>query len=390
MFLNLIESTDHILEISLEQQATIWRQSRSLPTPWAQWNAYINQLCLETCLAWLRSENFPTIQSVTEPALWNLVNGSVVAVDNMRIALIPTEAIDRSELAVQQEWVDIPSFASDYYLGIQVAIDCRSIIIHGYTTHQQLKNQGNYDAQDRTYCLNIDDLIPDLNALWLSYAHYNVNQTRAPLTAILPLDTAAVDRLVARLSNPIMVMPRLEVPFQTWAALLENPEWQEKLCQPQQMTDSISVFTQLNRWLQGRFDEAWQAVDRVLLPQQMATAIRGNISQSTPENTFTDVCRAKILDLDNGQIALLIGISPVDIKGETSSNRINLQIYPAGGAMYLPGETQLRLLNNGNEVGKVNAMASEIIQLQFIVNVGEQFEIEIVCCNQLVQEAFEI
>ena len=34
--------------------------------------------------------------------------------------LIPSEAIDDSELEVPQEWVDIPSWAADYYLAVQI------------------------------------------------------------------------------------------------------------------------------------------------------------------------------------------------------------------------------------------------------------------------------
>jgi hypothetical protein len=102
---------------------------------------------LETCLTWLKAEHLPTAKAGMAPALWEMVNGSIVTVGKMRIALIPTEAVDRSELAVPQEWVDIPSWAADYYLGVQIDPDCRELTIYGFTTHQQLKNQATYDAK---------------------------------------------------------------------------------------------------------------------------------------------------------------------------------------------------------------------------------------------------
>jgi hypothetical protein len=386
MLSTLIDSTDCVLQIVPEQQALFWQQSRSQPTPWAQWNFYLNQLCLETCLDWLKSEHLPAAKTTTEPALWSLINGSVLIVDNIRIALIPTEAIDRSELAVQQEWVDIPGLVADYYLGIQIDIDCRSITIYGYTTHQQLKNEGSYDVQERTYCLDIDDLTVDLNALWLSYSRYSISQTRSSLIAIPQLESVQAEQLIQRLSNLAKIMPRLELPFQTWAALLDNPEWQKNLCQRRAQGTLSPLFTQLNHWLQGQFDEVWQSVDQVLWPQQITAAIRSSIVQTNPGSSSADICRAKILELNNGQIALILTISSLS----DTENQIGLQVHPAGGAMYLPGESHLKLFSNGNEIGAVSATISEIIQLQFRVNVGEQFEVEIICNEQVLQEQFRL
>jgi Protein of unknown function (DUF1822) len=385
MFSAFIEATDCILPISPQQQAAIWQQSRALSTDWGRWNAYLNQLCLETCLTWLKAEHLPTVKTGMEPALWDLVNGSILTVGNIRIALIPTEAIDRSELEVAQEWVDVPSWAADYYVGVQISPDCQEIAIYGYTTHQQLKHQGTYDAQERTYCLDIDDLIPDLNALWLSYPSYTSRQTQASLTPIPTLDPTQADRLIERLGNPATIMPRLAVPFQTWAALLENPQWRQRLCQQRQTGNSTPVFTQLSSWFQGQIDDLWQSIDRVLLPQQVAMAVRSAGNQTILEIGAEDIYRAKVFNLDAGSIALLIGISTVS---ETES-RITLQVHPTGGAAYLPGETQLRLLStDGNEIGKVSAVVTETIQLQFRVSEGEQFEIEIACCGQILKERF--
>jgi hypothetical protein len=383
----LVEATDWTLQIPEDRQTKVWEQSRALPTAWGRWNAYLNQLCLETCLAWLQAEYLPTAQAGMEPVLWGVVNGSIVTVDKLRIALIPTEAIDRSELEVPQEWVDIPSWAADYYLGVQIDRDCQSITIYGYTTHQQLKNLGTYDAQDRTYCLDAEDLIADLNALWLAYPHYTTNQTRASLPALALLDPDRAARSIERLGNPDLVMPRLEVPFQIWAALLENPQWRQRLFQQLQTGNSTPVFTQLSSWLAGQIDEVWQSIDRVLLPQQLGSAVRGETSQNPLKISPGDVCRAKILNLDRGQIALAIGIAPIS----ETERRINLQVHPAGGEMHLPGETQLRLLTpDGIEIGKVSATVMETIQLQFLVSAGEQFEIEISCGGQTLVERFEV
>jgi hypothetical protein len=110
-------------------------------------------------------------------------------------------------------------------------------------------------------------------------------------------------------------------------------------------------------------------------------------SQNTIELNAEDIYRAKVFDLNGGQIALLIGVSPV----AGTESRINLQVHPAGGAAYLPGETQLRLLTtDGIEIGKVSAVVTETIQLQFLVNEGEEFAIEIACCGQILRERFAL
>jgi Protein of unknown function (DUF1822) len=384
MFSELIESTDWTWQIPQDRQAAIWQQSRTVTTAWGRWNAYLNQLCLETCLNWFRAEYLPTATAGMEPVLWELVNGSIITVGNIRIALIPTEEIDRSQLVVPQEWVDIPSWAADYYLGVQIDPGCQSLAIYGYTTHQQLKT-ANYDAQDRTYCLDREDLIPDLNALWLSYPRYTTSQTRASLPALPSLPPAQAEQLIARLGNPDLIMPRLEVPFPLWAALLEHPQWCQRLS-GQQSGNSSPGFTQLNRWLQGQIDEMWQSLDRVLLPQQLAIAVRSTPSSTTSDLT-ADVYQAKLFDINGGQIALLVGVSPI----ADPESRISLQVHPAGGATYLPGSIQLRLLTiDGSEIGMASAAVTETIQLQFRAITGEQFEVEIACGEQTFRERFEV
>jgi hypothetical protein len=385
----LIEATDWTLPVSSQQQAASWEQSRALQTVWGRWNGYLNQLCLDTVLAWLRAEYLPTAKVGMSAGLWSFVNGSIVTVDNLRIALMPTEAIDRSELTVPQEWVDIPSWAADYYVGVQVDPNCESaacsLTIYGYTTHQDLKSRGSYDAQERTYNLDVDDLIPDLNALWLSAGRYSTSQTRSAVTAVPALAIDRVAQLITRLASPALIMPRLEVPFQVWAALLENPQSQQRLCQQRQNGNVTPKLTQLNRWLQGQIEDVWQSVEQVLLPQQMAMAVRSSGSQSTLEIAADEVYQAQVFDVDGGQIALVMGIAPV----VDTESRISLQVHPAGGAAYLPGETQLRLLTvDGSEIGKVNAAVTETIQLQFRVSEGEQFAIEISCGGRVLMERF--
>jgi hypothetical protein len=387
MFSPLAEATDHTLLVSPQQQVDSWQQSLTLPTAWGRWNTYLNQICLSTCYAWLQSEHLPTVKVETERAVWGIINGSILTAGHLRIALIPTEVIDRSELVVPQELVDIPDWVADYYLAVQIAPGFQEITIYGYTTHQQLKTQGSYDAQERNYCLDLDDITVDLNTLWLSHARYTPSQTRAAVVALPPLEPAQAEQLIIRLGNSAKIMPRLEVPFATWGALLADPRSLQKLCQLRQANISQQQLklTQLNSWLQGQFTDVWQALEQVLLPQQLAIAVRSNDSQNAIKIGAEDICRAQVFNLAGGQIALLIGISPISV----TESRINLQVHPTGTSAYLPGETQLRLLDaNGNEIGKVSAVVTETINLQFRVMAGEEFEVEITCNDKILNERF--
>jgi hypothetical protein len=382
-----VEPTDWVLEISPGKQAAVWQQSQANIHGWGRWNAFLNQLCLDTILPWLQAEHLPTtktwLPSASNPMMWDLVTGAVITVGTTRIALIPTESIDLSELEVPQEWVDIPSWAADYYLGVQVDSDRGQIQIYGYTTHQQLKTQGVYDATDRTYCISSDDLNPNLNGLWLTIDRYPVTATRA---ALEPIPALAVDRivpLIERLGNPTEILPRLAVPFAVWAAMIEQPELRQRLYQQRQTGQSTSTVTRLGGWLQGQIEAIWQTLDLVLLAPQITTAVRGDSSTSAA----SDLYRGKVYTLGTGQIALVIGVTAIS----NIESRIDLQIHPAGGAAQLPGATSLRLLTtDGSEIGQASAAVTETIQFQFRANAGEQFQIEIICAGETRTESFQL
>ena len=273
-----VEPTDWVLEISPDRQAAILQQSRTYTHSWGRWNADLNQLCLDTILPWLQAEYLPTatawLPSAALPMVWDLVTGAVITVGATRIALIPTESIDHSELEVPQEWVDLPSWAADYYLGVQVDSDNSQIHIYGYTTHQQLKTHGGYDPIDRTYCLDSDDLNPDLNGLWLTIDRYPITATRTALAPIPALEIDRIAPLIERLGNPTEILPRLAVPFAIWAAIVEQPELLQRLYQQRQTGQSTSTVTRLGGWLQGQIETIWQTIDLILLPPQITTAVR--------------------------------------------------------------------------------------------------------------------
>ncbi len=392
MVSDFVEPMDWWLEIATDRQAGHWEQSRLHSTAWGRWNAYLNQLCLETCLTWLQAERFPTARAWGQAAdwasIWDVINGSVVSVGGVRLAIIPTEAMDQTGLVVPQEWVDIPDWAADYYLAVQVTLPQPTLLIHGYATHQQIKAYGTYDPGDRTYCLDPAELTPDLHALWFAVPRHATMETRAALPSLSPLSDLQAQHLIARLGLPTEVLPRLAVPFAQWGALVNQPDWRRQLYQQRRSRQTnLLRATPLRDWLQGQFEPVWQAVDQVLLPFQWAIATRSTATGAASSAGDAVVYRAKELSVGGGMMALVVALTPLS---ETET-RVNLQLHPAGGATYLPGATQLRLLSGtGGEIAQAQGTAAETIQLLFRVNAGERFGIEITCNDQTLTEQFEL
>lgn len=406
MFSTYFDATDWTYAIDPQLSQAAWQHSRRQVTTWAQWNAYLNQLCLSTFLPQVQER---TRAQAMDPAwadrTWAVANGSVITVNGVRLVLIPSEALDQSELEVPQEWIDIPSWAGDYYLAVYLTADLQTLHIAGYATHQQIKQQGCLDLNQRTYHLDLEALTPDLSLLWLTHTRYGQDQTRAPIAPPAQLLPPQVQALTQRLGDPSELLPRLEVPFASWAALLDNPTWHEQLYQQrqgQQQSAATQLVNRLSRWMQGQFDQAWQPLDAVLQPQQLAISTRSGLD---PVSLAASIQRAKVIDLGQGQVALVVNLTPMSAQevgseqgvgsgqgvGSEQEVRIELQVHPTGSAIHLPGETGLRLLSlAGVELAQAQAQVTETIRLQFRAQYGEAFQLEISCNDQVVLEAFEV
>jgi hypothetical protein len=248
-----VSDTNHFwLEISETTIAKAWQQTQTFSTPSTRWQAYINQLALSTLLPWLKEEE--DTAKVSSKNAWELVNGTAIENDDFRLVLVPTTAIDLEELRVPQEWLDIPSWAADYYLAVEVNPDEAYIRVYGYTTHSQLKHKGSYDPLDRTYSLSRENLIADLNVLWLSRQLCPTENVKSDTASLPALEPVQANNLVDRLGKLSLILPRLEVPFAVWGALLENNNWRQTLVYRRQGKQSKQW--QVSDWLQSGIVEA--------------------------------------------------------------------------------------------------------------------------------------
>lgn len=383
-----------LLEISPTIQAQSWQQSQVYATPSSCWCAYINQICLHAFLNWISTEDFPSASvwysSPGTPAFWEFVNGTVILLEGRRVVLIPSEAIDDSELEVPQEWVDIPSWAADYYLAVQVKPDGEWVRIWGYTTHTELKSLAHYDSVDRTYCIEARHLTKDLNAFSLSYQFCGGEEMKAAVTPLPQLFTQQAENLVQRLGNASFRFSRLAVPFITWGALLENEQWRQRLYQQRQQSQSSQVQVNLSRWLEGIYDNAWEAIETFLLFDSSSLAVN---FRSSSGFGFGSINRAKLIDLgmeiESQKVVLLVAFIP-----ESSQQvSIRVQIHPTGGESYLPVNIKLALLlESGEIIQQVQAREQDnYIQLKrFDGEVGECFSIQVALDSCQITENFVI
>lgn len=228
------------------------RRFPGFSTSGAQWRATVNQMCLDALLPWLQEEYAQPVKGQALPSIWEFVNGTKVECEDLNLIIIPTTEFDQSELRVPQEWVDIPSWKGDYYFAVRVNSEENWLTIWGYTTHHQLKTQGKYNAGDRTYCLTEEQLIQDINVLWISHQLSELDSVPelAPegLAEAAPplLPIAQAQNLIERLGDPTVIFPRLAIPFALWAGLMTHSGWRQRLYERRQGHGQQSVV----QWLQ--------------------------------------------------------------------------------------------------------------------------------------------
>lgn len=276
----IFNATDLVLEIDQATIERVWLLSQSASNPSSRWQNYLNQVALAVFLPWLQAEEDATAQTQwqqeQQDAVWEVVNGTAIAIKNANLVLIPSEAEDLEELRVPQEWIDLPSWTADYYLAVQVNVDGGYVRVWGYATHQQLK-QGSFNHSDRTYSLTNEELIGDLNALWVARALCPNEATQAVIEPLAELSPVQANNLIERLGNPAQLLPRLAVPFATWGALLQNPSWCRRLVATRR---GLPTKTPILQWLkQGLSDLStefgWRQIE-VTLHAEGAKAATGD------------------------------------------------------------------------------------------------------------------
>jgi len=356
--------------LEIEAPMPSWQRSQGLGTDASRWNGYLNRLCLHTILDWLRQDYDARAAALPNAAaldsFWELVNGTAIALAGRRLILIPSEAIDADELRVPQEWVDIPSWAGDYYGAVQVDIDEGWMQLNGFATHRQLR-QGRYEESDRTYCLEDSDLIADFGVLWVSQQLAPQEITRALIQDLATLQTTQAENLIDRLGNPAVVNPRLVIPFEQWGALVQHGGWRQRLAERRQ---GLPEQRSLIQWLRsGVSTLAQQAGWGQVEFQPSVAGARG-------EATSGGIALTRQLNI--AELPYELMVAPMTIEANTW--RFTLRSLTTGGS--IPAGFVLRLLTEdlqpfeGNEDRAEAAIDALFIEVALEPNEGLVWEVE--------------
>jgi hypothetical protein len=404
------------LMLSVELPEKAWQRSQRHSNATARCNAYLNDLCLNTFVPWLKawleeeqpaeetSSFQPSCISIflesSLPSLWEFVNGSVIELGKIRLALIPSESNDLEEFCIPQEWVDLPSWRADYYLAVQVSVDNQNeswMRLSGYVSHQNLKKKGIYDESDRAYYIAQQDLAEDLTMMLLEPEPVLNKQIQVESASNLSKQTAR--NLLEKLGKSSVYFPRIAVNFEQWAALLANEQWRQELYE-RRLGQFVAAATHkqtsinLGQWFQEVFEADWQSLDTLLNTgsENLAFSFR----QSRP--SVTEVRKVfvegiKLIDLgmelENQSVALLVGLAP-----ETEQRvGIRVQLYPAGGKTYLPSNIKLILLSqSGATLQEYKARTQDsLIQLKrFTCPMGKCFSVKVALDDFSITEDFVI
>lgn len=364
------------LDISPTAKAEAWRLSQVIPENGARWQVYLNQLCISTCLDWFQTEILSSARAFpppdANPVSWEMVSGSCIDLNGLKLVIIPTDAIDQDELLVPQEWVDIPNWTADYYLAVRVNPGENWVEIWGYTSYQGLKANGNYDAWERAYGVDADDLKDDISGLWAVIDHCPTADLKAATTGavdVAELSTIQAENLVTRLAGE--TFPRLSVPFTQWGALLED-QGQRQMLYEQRLNglEKRTSNASLTRYLQGMCSTiatGWQSIEAVFSVDAQQLAFRSN-QRSNQLNEETAGQQAKVLQLGPELDNLTVRLAVIWEVLQDERIEVQAQVYPSEDHLYLPENLDFRLVSTTGEV--IQALKTEAtnnyIQIQRI------------------------
>ncbi len=395
----LVSPKQWLLEIPEAIHQNILREGQSLSLTTAAWNHYLAQVTLAAINDWFQAEGETTTAAIASDTLSQLnqwFGGSAIDWAGKRLILLPQATLDQSELLVPQEWIDIAQWQGDYFLAAQVDWDDRCISIWGYTTHAQIKQFAEYVADERLYRLDAIHLIQDLNTFWVTRQLCPDEVTQVAIAPIPLLTTSDVNSWFEQLGT--MTNPRLSIPFETWAALITQPDWLAQLCRHQSMASSQSVdspaaseaptlgaiATNLGQWFNDVIDETWQTLESWMEPS-LTPAYAFRDDQSIDRSMIR---RVKALRFAEDVLLLLVlTVTPT----EDGRLLVQVQLYPDQREQCLPQQVSLSLCTSDRApIQTVSSREQDnLIQLrQFRCPPGFEFVVQVTQDDMIVDVPF--
>ncbi len=388
------------LEISEQEQENTWQlvTKQLYSNAVARWNGYLNTLCLNSFLALFQDDfdnGYLLLHQEADLSIWEVINGTVLTFGETRIVLIPNDKSNISEFCIPQEWVDIANWAPDYYLAVQLNLEECWLRVWGYATRIQIREQARYEVISRTYCLDVEDLIPNLNVMWVAQ---EMCPPQKPEVQLLPsLLPSQVEKLLEQLSHTTSYSPRLDLPFPEWGAILASDEYRQQLyrlrienCNKKIVESSPAVTSSnLSLWFQNIFTAGWQSLNALFVIEQRDLAF--NFRSNSLFNSEIKLKGVKLIDLGmqlkEKSVVLLVGLT----QEADQKVCIRVRLCPTTGENYLPANINVILLNeSGTVLQQVRSRSYDnYIQLKrFKPPQGTSFTIQVSLGDVSVKENF--
>lgn len=389
------QPTEWWLEIPSKLQTQCWQASQTLASPTRRQQFYLNQLCLQVFVPWFQQEYdataaiWPDMKSLQ--TMWELVDGSGVTIGAKRIVLLPVDTLDIDGFEVPQEWVDIPAWAGDYYLAIQIDSENQWFRVWGYTTHQYIKQTADYDQSDRTYCLQHHQLQRDLNAFWHICQHCPDENTQTAIAPLPSLSNPQLQHAMHHLSQADVIFPRLALPFEQWGTLVQNRDWCQQLYQSRLDTvkQTKPPFTHLEQWAQNLFTNDWQPLESW---KTKSPAFAHSLRQVRQVKEFC-APRVKFITLDTKSDPQTVALLMVLNSGVDGRMGMRVQVHPAVDSHYVPTGLILSIYSNEDEIlQSVQARDQEdYMRLPYFrCRPGAQFRLQITLDDDAFSETFSV
>ncbi len=336
----------------MEQAKTISECANTRPGERAiseiqQWERYLNALALLAFEQWL-SERLPAPAMQRSPKPIESV--SYIEVNGFTVCLLAVEHVLDETVPIPQAVIEQPALAAHFYVLHEVSEEQELVTMRGFCRYDELSHScQRHPIQDGYYRLPLSFLDAEPNHL-LVYC-------RSLQPAAIPL--------------PMSMSSPAEGALTVWA----------------------QATTTLTQWLQGMFDEGWQAIDQLINSD-------ASLSLST-RSLESGAKRGKLINLgvQLGQqtVALLVNVTP-EADGKLG---VIVQLHPTGEDRYLSPNLTLSLRTPpsrealwpaGKTLQAVTSRSQDnYIQLKpFKGRSGTCFSVVIQFGNNTVEENFEL
>jgi hypothetical protein len=275
----------------------------------------LNLQCLQVIKTWIEKTiglpieyDFPYRGSLNDDQhVSELLNGFCLKVNGSKVVFIPSQNTDITSCEIPQEWVDLPNWAGDYYVPIQVDIEAKYLHLWGMATHQQLKQSAKLDSLFRYYHVGIDRLVSNMDLLWTSCELAPLPRSEN-IPALAAVNQTRAQELINRLlSKSPTGFPRLSLPFSEWGAILNSPQYFNQYLESKDSQKAFAteptpvpvgrttIVTMLNELLKKEVNslyQEWESVEAFInppLPKMAFRSANNSVSRLLREKSYRGI-----------------------------------------------------------------------------------------------------